>query len=263
MTTHMIRTPWITRTSKTPKTQRPFRAATAHIKSPAKSTTIKKIRLTVNYYMKTSESSKPPISFSRHVLIKEIENDEDSDLLSPATTKRMTAKLMSAGALAAIKIIEQIPKPIPVPTLATATTETAEPSPSPTPSPVPAATTPPSKSTSPPTTTSASSSPMINMTVPSTTLDFQRDWKSYSKNNELLYQYVKLIQPESLPGIFKSAFESDYLSSMLTVFKTYYIPSEAHLSFSALVAAGSVVVGTPDSFANIGRGDCSFVILFK
>ncbi|KAF9904361.1 RNA polymerase II-associated protein 3 [Linnemannia zychae] len=225
-----------------PSATKPSTTATATSKPSAKSTTIKKQESPSTTATTTSsEPSKPQVISSKRVLIKEVENDEDSDLFSPAATKRIAAELKSSAAPATTKVIEPMPKPTPVLAPTTGATETDKPSPSPTPSPVPAATTPPSKSTSPPTTTSTSSSPMINMTVPSTTLDFQRDWKSYSKNNELLYQYVKLIQPESLPGIFKSAFESDYLSSMLTVFKTYYIPSEdPQLLYRTLLNLGKV-----------------------
>ncbi|KAF9294353.1 RNA polymerase II-associated protein 3 [Linnemannia elongata] len=201
--------------------------ATTPSKPVAKSTTAKKQE------SPASESSKPPVISSKRVLIKEVENDEDSELFSLGSTKRIAAEPKSTTPTASkVTPVEAAPKPVAV--------EVVKPTPSPTPAPTSAPVTPLTKPTTPPTTTSTSN-PRTNMVAPSTTLDFQRDWKSYSKNNELLYQYIKLIQPEALPGIFKSSFESDYLSSMLTVFRTFYIPSEdPQLLYRSLVNLGKV-----------------------
>ncbi|KAG0280125.1 RNA polymerase II-associated protein 3 [Linnemannia exigua] len=192
------------------------------------------------------ESSKPPVMSSKRVLIKEVENDEDSELFAFAASKRIATEPKSpiAPATTTISPIESKPSPVAPPT---ATVEAKKPASSTTPSPTPAPITSPSKPITPPsaaattTTSTTSTRPKTNMTAPSTTLDFQRDWKSYSKNNELLYQYIKLIQPEALPGIFKSAFESDYLSSMLTVFRNFYITSEdPQLLYQTLLNLGKV-----------------------
>ncbi|KAG9071162.1 RNA polymerase II-associated protein 3 [Linnemannia hyalina] len=194
-------------------------------KTVPKPTTAKKQELPA------SESSKPPVISSKRVLIKEVDNDEDSELFSPAATKRIAAESKSTTPAASkITPAEATPKPVAV--------EVVKPTSSPTPTPTLAPVTPLTKPTTPPMTTSSS---RTNMVAPSTTLDFQRDWKSYSKNNELLYQYIKLIQPEAMPGIFKSSFESDYLSSMLTVFRTFYIPSEdPQLLYRSLANLGKV-----------------------
>jgi len=45
--------------------------------------------------------------------------------------------------------------------------------------------------------------------------------------SRLLFSYCflsQLIKPESLPNLFKSSFESEYLTSMLAVFQEFYIP---------------------------------------
>ncbi|KAF8948358.1 RNA polymerase II-associated protein 3 [Haplosporangium gracile] len=214
-----------------PSAAKPSTTTPTASKPLAKPTTAKKQESST-----TSESSKPPLISSKRVLIKEVENDEDSELFSPAATKRIAAE-PKAPTPAASKImpIEATPKPI--------TVEIAKPALSPPPSSTstPVSITPPTKPTTPTTTTTSSSTPRTNMIAPSTTLDFQRDWKSYSKNNEHLYQYIKLIQPEALPGIFKSSFESDYFSSMLNVFRTFYIPSEnPQLLYRSLVNLGKV-----------------------
>ncbi|KAF9147894.1 RNA polymerase II-associated protein 3 [Linnemannia schmuckeri] len=212
-----------------PSAAKPSTTTPTTSKTPAKPTTAKKQE------SPTLESSKPSLISSKRVLIKEVENDEDSELFSPAAPKRIAAE-PKAPTPTASKIMpaEATSKPIAV--------EVAKLALSPTPSSTstPVSVTPPTKPTTP-TTTTSNSSPRTKMIAPSTTLDFQRDWKSYSKNNELLYQYIKLIQPEALPGIFKSSFESDYFSSMLNVFRTFYIPSEdPQLLYRSLVNLSKV-----------------------
>ncbi|KAF9162941.1 RNA polymerase II-associated protein 3 [Actinomortierella ambigua] len=75
----------------------------------------------------------------------------------------------------------------------------------------------------------------VKMIPPTTLLDFQRDWKSYSRDKNLLYHYLRIIPPQELPGLFKSSFESDYFSSMLPIYKEFYIPHEsANLLYETL-----------------------------
>ncbi|KAF9918636.1 RNA polymerase II-associated protein 3 [Lobosporangium transversale] len=62
----------------------------------------------------------------------------------------------------------------------------------------------------------------IKMAPPTNSMEFQRDWRSYSRNNDMLYLYLKLIPVDTLPQLFKSSFESDHLSSILTVLNKYY-----------------------------------------
>ncbi|KAI7816552.1 hypothetical protein BC939DRAFT_508209 [Gamsiella multidivaricata] len=145
-----------------------------------------------------------PVISSKRVQIKEIENDESSELFESAAAKTSTTSTTSIQATAPAAPLN--------PT--SSTTSAAG---------TPVVSKAPSSSalTSPQATSSN-----VNMSTPATTLDFQRDWKSYSKNSGLLYQYIKLIQPGILPTLFKSSFESDYLASMLFIFREYYIPSE-------------------------------------
>ncbi|KAG0287141.1 RNA polymerase II-associated protein 3 [Linnemannia gamsii] len=218
-----------------PSTVKPSTTAISASKPPTKPNTVKTPE------SPASESSKPPVISSKRVLIKEVENDEDSELFSPTATKRIVAEPKSAAtAVSKITPKEAIPKAVAVEATMPAVVDVSKPASSPIPLPTSAPATPPTKPITPPMTTSSNNS-RTNMTAPSTTLDFQRDWKSYSKNNEHLYQYIKLIQPETLPGIFKSSFESDYLSSMLAVFRTFYIPSEdPQLLYRSLVNLGKV-----------------------
>ncbi|KAG0335456.1 RNA polymerase II-associated protein 3 [Podila horticola] len=143
------------------------------------------------------ESASPaPVISSKRVLIKEVDGAEGSELFPSVTKKLVTPTSPPVAPLVlTAKSFPVQPTPLPVP--------------------------PPSSESAP-----SAPGPKVDMIAPSTTLDFQRDWKSYSKNPQLLYQYFKLIAPESLPGLFKSAFESDFLSSMLQVFREYYTKSE-------------------------------------
>ncbi|KAF9095046.1 hypothetical protein BGX29_009205 [Mortierella sp. GBA35] len=216
--------------SPKPSATKPSTTSTSTSKPPAKPTTTTKQEPSPTGATPTTESSKPQVISNKRVLIKEVENDEDSELFPPVATKRIASEPKSPSTTPVPKItpVESTPEPV----------EVAKPASQPTLTPAPAPATLPVNSTTPPTT---SSNPRPNMIAPSTTLDFQRDWKSYSKSNDLLYQYLKLIRPEALPGIFKSSFESDYLSSMLNVFRTFYISSEdPQLLYCSMVHLGKV-----------------------
>ncbi|KAF9289434.1 hypothetical protein BGZ68_009343 [Mortierella alpina] len=166
-------------------------------------------------------SSPARIASSKRVMIKEIQDDRDSELFS--TVKTSITPPTSTQA--------------PIPAVASPTSSSPATSEAVKATPVAVA---PSASTvhlvKPQT-----SSVKVQMTTPTTTMEFQRDWKSYSKDKELLYRYTKLIQPEALPSIFKSSFESDYLSSMLTIFQEFYIPmEEPQLLYRTLVGLSKV-----------------------
>ncbi|KAG0328315.1 RNA polymerase II-associated protein 3 [Dissophora globulifera] len=144
-----------------------------------------------------SSSASPAVISSKRVLIKEIEDDGESEFFAP-TTASSAAKKQSA--LPATDSQPVTPSALNTSPLPKATPETAQPS---------------------------TGRPLsIQMTVPMTNMELQRDWKSYSKNTALLYQYIKLIPAEKLPVLFKSAFEPDYLSSILLVYRDYYIPND-------------------------------------
>ncbi|KAF9927634.1 hypothetical protein FBU30_003010 [Linnemannia zychae] len=159
----------------------------------------------------SSESTKKPVISSKRVLIKEVEDDENSELFSNAIPKKhVTVDSKSSTATTANNTLSGSNSEH-------GATDTTKSAPSTTPSSNPSLAT---------LSTTTINNIQTNMIAPTTTLDFQRDWKSYSKNSEQLYQYIKLIQPEAYSGLFKSAFESDYFSSMLTIFKNFYISSE-------------------------------------
>ncbi|KAF9347747.1 hypothetical protein BGX26_000795 [Mortierella sp. AD094] len=184
------------------------------------------------------DTAPPQIISSKRVLIKEVENDQDSALFTPSAIKKSAvsvdndqstptvAPLVQPSTSPASSKLTVSPSTVPSGSQSpTATTDT------------PYTSTPPAISASP----SVASTNNVQMIAPKTTLDFQRDWKSYSKKTELLYNYIKLIQPESLPALFKSSFESDYLSSMLTVFREFYIQSEEpQLLYSSLLNLAKV-----------------------
>ncbi|KAG0030797.1 RNA polymerase II-associated protein 3 [Podila clonocystis] len=169
----------------------------------SKNPTPKEDLAVVSKLLAKDSSAPAPVISSKRVLIKEVDGAEGSELFPPVAKKHVTPIS---------------PPTAPSPLTSAHLALTAE-SLSVQPTPLPASL---QHSTSAP----SAPGPKVDMVAPSTTLDFQRDWKSYGKNPHLLYQYFKLIAPESLPGLFKSAFESDYLSSMLQVFREYYIKSE-------------------------------------
>ncbi|KAG0198749.1 RNA polymerase II-associated protein 3 [Mortierella sp. GBA30] len=163
--------------------------------------------------------SAPHVISSKRVTIKEVENDRASQLFSPSESSKQQSSSGKSQTPAKPKL-----------TTTTSTTSTASntvevlPTPSTTAAEPLSHVLPPALSSTPEGESQKAPLAKVQMTAPTTTMDFQRDWKSYSRSNELLYQYIKLIQPEALPAIFKSSFESDYLSLMLTVFQEFYVP---------------------------------------
>ncbi|KAG0056912.1 hypothetical protein BGZ83_002852 [Gryganskiella cystojenkinii] len=142
---------------------------------------------------KSPAAPQPQVVSSKRVPIKMVSNDEPTELFPATTTKTKPAASTSAVSENSVSTTKS--------TTTTATLSSA-------------------------TVALSSISLSMPMTAPTTTMELQRDWKSHSKDNSRLYQYLKLIKPESLPNIFKSSFESEYLTSMLTVFQDYYIHSE-------------------------------------
>ncbi|KAG9324522.1 hypothetical protein KVV02_006016 [Mortierella alpina] len=171
------------------------------------------------------ESSSPArVISSKRVMIKEVQNDRDSELFSTVKISIPPPSVTSSQATT-----PTVALPTSSPPEASEATKAAPP-----------AAVSPLAPTTPAVYTQATSA-KVQMTTPTTTMEFQRDWKSYSRNKDLLYQYIKLIQPEALPSIFKSSFESDYLSSMLAVCREYYIPmEEPQLLYRTLVGLSKV-----------------------
>ncbi|KAF9970197.1 RNA polymerase II-associated protein 3 [Actinomortierella ambigua] len=200
------------------------------------------------------------IKSSARVPIVEVDSDDDSTLFhktsrgvsktSTATAATTATKaLPSPPSAAQPKVLEapsSAPAAVPEPS-PTAPASASAPAPAPAPArPTTSESSSPQSSPSPSTTTAIPASaqptaPSVKMTPPSTLLDFQRDWKSYSRDKNLLYHYLKLIQPQDLPTLFKSSFESDYFSSMLPIYKEFYIPCEsANLLYETLRNLASV-----------------------
>ncbi|KAF9956995.1 RNA polymerase II-associated protein 3 [Modicella reniformis] len=159
---------------------------------------------------------------SKRVLIKEVENDGESELFKSTTSALPSTVAVAATATAKVAVAMEAPPSTPQAfnNLPERIDLTAVASPSPLasqPLVVPGV----------PASSQAKDSKLdIQMSVPTTNMEFQRHWRSFSKDGSLLYQYIKLIPSESLSSLFRSSFESDYLSSMLAVFREYYVPSE-------------------------------------
>jgi hypothetical protein len=66
--------------------------------------------------------------------------------------------------------------------------------------------------------------PKLN--IPNNLFDFEKDWKSYQKNSNILYKYLQNIPPERLPIIFKSSLDGDYFSQILKIIQTHYLVKE-------------------------------------
>ncbi|KAL1924519.1 uncharacterized protein VTP21DRAFT_4173 [Calcarisporiella thermophila] len=67
----------------------------------------------------------------------------------------------------------------------------------------------------------------VKTQAPRTTYEFERDWRTYRRNEKLLYQYLKCIPPSSFGNLFRSSFESEYLTKFIEVLKNYYIPNDS------------------------------------
>ncbi|KAF9572617.1 hypothetical protein EC968_009609 [Mortierella alpina] len=172
-----------------------------------------------------AESSTPArVSSSKRVMIKEVQNDRDSELFSTVNTSIPLPSVTNTQGTTPTVAIPALSSPAASEAIKAAPLVAVAPLASTTPAGNPQAT-----------------SAKVQMTTPTTTMEFQRDWKSYSRNKEMLYQYIKLIPPEALPSIFKSSFESDYLSAMLAIFQEYYIPlEEPQLLYRTLVGLSKV-----------------------
>ncbi|KAG0229684.1 hypothetical protein BGW42_001390 [Actinomortierella wolfii] len=239
------------------------KTSTASTPAPATSTTTA-----------TPKSQPAPsgIKSSARVSIVEVDSDSESTLFSK-TPKDVsnTSNIATASPLPLSPSSSQPKAPNKEPSLTSAAPREPSPASASAPaisvisetnsSPLPPATTsssptPSSQKTQPEPAIKAPSSttnPSVKMNPPTTLLDFQRDWKSYSKEKNLLYQYLKLIKPQDLPHLFKSSFESDYFSSMLPVYKEFYIPNEPV----------DLLYNTLDNLAKVQRFGMALMFLSK
>ncbi|KAF9946202.1 hypothetical protein BGZ70_003335, partial [Mortierella alpina] len=207
------------------KLQQPDSAAKKSAQSVSESKPTSAVKSSSSPAKSSVESSTPArVTSSMRVAIKEVQNDHDSELFSTVQASTPSPSVTSIPATG-----PAVASPASSSLAASEATEAAPP-----------VTVAPLVSTAP-TVNPQATSVQVQMTTPTTTMEFQRDWKSYSRNKELLYQYIKLIQPEALPSIFKSSFESDYLSSMLAIFQEYYIPrEEPQLLYRTLVGLSKI-----------------------
>ncbi|KAL3852272.1 hypothetical protein ACJMK2_015936 [Sinanodonta woodiana] len=80
------------------------------------------------------------------------------------------------------------------------------------------------------------SSPVISPTtsprdlpVPQTSYQFQADFKVLKNNPEAFYRYFKQIPPKNYPSLFGQSLESDILTNILGIFKTFFISGKEDL----------------------------------
>ncbi|KAJ1955073.1 hypothetical protein IWQ62_005613 [Dispira parvispora] len=64
--------------------------------------------------------------------------------------------------------------------------------------------------------------------APTTTLEFQRDWRRYRQKPALLARYLDLIRPQDFSRLFQSTFDANYLVDILKVLQLEYLPSQAY-----------------------------------
>ncbi|KAG9307653.1 hypothetical protein G9A89_023218 [Geosiphon pyriformis] len=58
---------------------------------------------------------------------------------------------------------------------------------------------------------------------PRTSFQFESEWNKYLKNEEDLYNYLKVIEPSTFPAIFSEFFDSDYLSRIIIILRNIYL----------------------------------------
>ena len=59
--------------------------------------------------------------------------------------------------------------------------------------------------------------------VPKTAFEFERDYRSLSKNTEALYLYLKRIPPSTLPTILRATFDANYLIRFFEIARDFYL----------------------------------------
>ncbi|KAF9429559.1 RNA polymerase II-associated protein 3 [Entomortierella beljakovae] len=216
-----------TTTTKQPVVQPAKQPVAQPAKQPVAQTT-KKPATAVSTDISSTDIAIKTIS-SKRVLIKEVEGDQDSELFTPPPVKKpVISSVPDKQEQAVTSTISETTAKSTLNSDSSKSFEQAKQSTSASPPVSSTLSKVPSDSPSPSTATAPAKAPSsdVKMTSPKTTLDFQRDWKSYSKKPELLYHYIKVITPESFPALFQSSFESDYLTSMLTAFREFFIPFE-------------------------------------
>ncbi|KAJ1902902.1 hypothetical protein IWQ60_012634, partial [Tieghemiomyces parasiticus] len=63
-------------------------------------------------------------------------------------------------------------------------------------------------------------------TPPKDNLDFERQWRSYRNHPPDLYSYLKVIEPEHLPTLFRSTLDADRLMDVVHILSDFYTSNE-------------------------------------
>ncbi|ORX89872.1 hypothetical protein K493DRAFT_410187 [Basidiobolus meristosporus CBS 931.73] len=170
------------------------------------------LRLTTEALKSQKKPNDPPKTKAprRRLEIEEIDADDD-DMITPLNTKYTPRKEASPTTEAPHEQKPEIKSAIQAPALKP---EPIKPTPPPTV--VHAVDTPPREA----------EKPMPQFVPPKTTLEFERQWKTYRNDSDKLYHYFKCIAPANYSAIFKSSLESSYMTKIIELLKTYYIKSE-------------------------------------
>ncbi|CAG8533388.1 13021_t:CDS:2 [Ambispora leptoticha] len=62
-----------------------------------------------------------------------------------------------------------------------------------------------------------------NIKTPRTAIEFEQEWRKYSKSDEYCYAFLKAIPPSSFPDMFSEFFEADYLSRIIIIMRDIYL----------------------------------------
>ncbi|KAK5648975.1 hypothetical protein RI129_003867 [Pyrocoelia pectoralis] len=67
----------------------------------------------------------------------------------------------------------------------------------------------------------------FNMSVPLTTIQFVSDWHQLEKCKELQYEYLKQINPENIPSLFKESLDYDIFSGIIHTLATVFVENNS------------------------------------
>ncbi|KAF9363425.1 RNA polymerase II-associated protein 3 [Mortierella sp. NVP85] len=124
----------------------------------------------------TTTSNSSTVVSSKRVLIKEVENDEASELFRSKATRTATSPVTTSSSSTVATLTS------------TSSTKLSEQADSSSTGPI----SPVQPSASPESSPMKDSNLDVQMAVPTTNLEFQRDWRNFGKSNTLLYRYMKV-----------------------------------------------------------------------
>ncbi|RDD43799.1 RNA polymerase II-associated protein 3 [Trichoplax sp. H2] len=61
--------------------------------------------------------------------------------------------------------------------------------------------------------------------VPTSSIQFESDWKEICHSSQLLYEYLQVIEPKLYPRLFQESLDSEKFIKMMNVFLNYYLPN--------------------------------------